>query len=133
VSDRQRPGLYRAFVVFLSIEAIGMTVLAVTVLVELLVARATSTPSAIALTVLAFAAVAFIIATVVGVVRRQAWTRAASVVWQILQASVGIGALQGSFASPAWGVPLIAVAVITLLLGMSKSVGGALATRDSRG
>ncbi|CAN5270755.1 hypothetical protein BH11ACT3_BH11ACT3_22300 [soil metagenome] len=118
--------------VFLSIEAIGMTVLAVTVLVELLVARATSTPSAIALTVLTFSAVAFIIAILVGVLRRQAWTRAASVVWQILQAAVGIGAVQGSFASPGWGIPLIVLAVLTLLVGMSKSVGAELATRDSR-
>ena len=132
MSDRQRRPLFWAFVALLSVEAIGMAVLAVTLLVQLLVSKAASEASGIALTVLAFLAVAWIVAIVVGVLRGQAWTRAASTVWQILQAAIGIGAVQGAFAAPAWGVPLIAVAVVVLLLSISKPVVAATSGRAVR-
>lgn len=132
MSDRQRRPLFWAFVALLTLEAVGMAVLAVTLLVQLLVAKAASEASGIALTVLAFVAAAWIVAIVVGVLRGQAWTRAASTVWQVLQCAIGIGALQGAFAVPAWGWPLVAVAVAVLLLSISKSVVAATSGRATR-
>ena len=38
-------------------------------------------------------AAAWLLAIIVGVLRGQAWTRAASIVWQVLQFAVGLGAL----------------------------------------
>ena len=72
--------------------------LAVGLLIELLVARPTSYASAIALTVLAFIAAAWLGAIVVGALRGQAWIRGAAIVWQVLQFAVGAGAVTGSFA-----------------------------------
>ena len=135
MSDRQRRPLFWAFVALLSVEAIGMAVLAVTLLVQLLVSKAASEASGIALTVLAFLAVAWIVAIVVGVLRGQAWTRAASTVWQILQGAIGIGAVQGALAGvvpPALGWPLVVVAIAVLLLGISKTVVAATSDRAAR-
>jgi hypothetical protein len=91
--------------------------------------------SGVALVVLAFLAVAWIVAIVVGVLRGQAWTRAASVVWQVLQGAIGIGAVQGALGGvvpPNLGWPLVVVAVAVLLLGISKDVVAATSARAPR-
>jgi hypothetical protein len=54
--------------------------------------------------------------------RGQAWIRAAGIVWQVLQAAVGVGALQGQVAQPAWGWPLILLAVVVFVLLFVKPV-----------
>jgi hypothetical protein len=135
VSDRQRRPLFWAYVALLTVEAAGMAVLAVTLLIALLTSPAVSEVSGVALVVLAFLAVAWIVAIVVGVLRGQAWTRAASVVWQVLQGAIGIGAVQGALGGvvpPTLGWPLVAVAVAVLLLGISKTVVAATSARAPR-
>ncbi len=43
-------------------------------------------------------------------------------VWQVLQVGVGVGALQGQVAQPAWGWPLIVLAAFVFLLLFLKPV-----------
>ncbi len=106
--------------------------IAVTLLIELLVATPTSFASAVALTVLAFAAVAWLGAIVVGTLRGQAWIRGAAIVWQVLQFAVGAGAISGTFSTPAIGWPLVAVALVTFLLLFTKPVVDATSRREDR-
>jgi hypothetical protein len=57
-----------------------------------------------------------------GVWQGRAWVRAASVVVQVLVFAIGVGALQGAFAQPGWGWPLIIIGVVGFALLMSKAV-----------
>jgi hypothetical protein len=132
VSDRRRPALFWALIVLLAAEFALVAGVAVTLLIELLVAEATSFTSAIALVVLAFIAAAWLGAIVVGALRGQAWIRGAATVWQVLQFALGAGAISGQFSSPTIGWPLVAVALITFLLLFSKPVVSALSTRSDR-
>ena len=122
VSDRRRPASSWLLLVLLAAEFALLAVVAIVLLVELLVARPDSYPSAIALTVLAFVAAAWLGAIVVGAWRQQPWIRSAAIVWQVLQFALGAGGVTGTFATPAIGWPLIAVAVLTfvLLLAMRR-------------
>jgi hypothetical protein len=133
MSDRRRPAAFWALIVLLAAEFALVAVLAVTLLIELLVARATSVPSAIALTVLAFLAVVWIGAIIVGALRGHAWIRGAAIVWQVLQFAVGAGSIAGTFSTPAIGWPLVAVAIVAFLLLISRPVVDAVATRPDRG
>jgi hypothetical protein len=49
---------------------------------------------------------------------RAPWSRAAAIVWQILQVSIAVGAFQGFFARPdvGWVLLVPAITVIGLLL-----------------
>ena len=132
VSDRRRPALFWVLIALLAAEFALVAVLAVTLLVELLVAQATSVPSAIALTVLAFLAVAWLGAIIVGALRGQAWIRGAAIVWQVLQFAVGAGSIAGQFSTPAIGWPLVAVALVAFLLLLSRPVVEATSTRPDR-
>jgi hypothetical protein len=102
--------------VLLVAEFLLVTGVAVTLLVELLVAKPDSFASAIALTVLAFIAAAWLGAIVVGCWRDQSWFRGAAIVWQVLQFGLGAAGVTGTFATPAIGWPLAAVAVVTFFL-----------------
>jgi hypothetical protein len=133
VSDRRRPAAFWVLLLLLIAEFALIAVLAVTLLIELLVARATSVPSAIALTVLAFLAVLWLGATIVGVLRGQAWTRGSAIVWQVLQFAIGAGSIAGTFSTPAVGWPLVVVAIVAFFLLLSRPVADAVATRPDRG
>ena len=61
--------------------------------------------------------------------RGAGWSRSAALVWQVLQFAVGVGALQGAFAQPAWGWPLVIASVLGFLLLMSPVTGRWLAPR----
>jgi hypothetical protein len=87
-----------------------------------LTAPSASVGGGIALTVIAFLAAAWLGAIVIGTLRGQAWIRAAAIVWQVLQVGVGVGALQGQVAQPAWGWPLIVLAAFVFLLLFLKPV-----------
>ena len=116
VSDRRRPAASWVLLVLLAAEFALVTGVAVVLLVELLVARPDSYASAIALTVLAFVAAAWLGAIVVGAWRQQPWIRSAAIVWQVLQFALGAGGVTGTFATPAIGWPLVIVAAVTFLL-----------------
>jgi hypothetical protein len=119
-------------IVLLTAELLLVLGLALTLLIELLVDRPASYASAIALTVLAFIAVAWLSAIIIGMLRGQAWTRGAAIVWQVLQFAVGAGSVTGAFASPAIGIPLILAALVVFMLLFTKPVLDALATRSDR-
>jgi hypothetical protein len=134
VSTPHRPKLFRLLVGLLSLELAMIAALTVVLLVELFIDEPESIQTAIALTVLAAIATAWLAAIVVGAIRGQAWIRGAAIVWQVLQFAVGFGAVQGVFAPAAavWGWPLIAVAIGTFMLLFAPSVVAATADRDRR-
>jgi hypothetical protein len=109
-------------VVLLTMEFLGVAALAVVLLLETLTAQSASAGAGIALTVIGFVAAAWLGAIVIGTLRGQGWIRAAAIVWQVLQVAVGVGALQGQVAQPAWGWPLIVLAAVVLLLLFAKPV-----------
>jgi hypothetical protein len=49
----------------------------------------------------------------------------------VIQVAVGVGALQGHVAQPAWGWPLIVVAAFVFLLLFAKPVVTATTSRES--
>jgi hypothetical protein len=121
-----------ALIVLLIGEFLLAAALAMTLLIELLIATPTSFASAVALTVLAFIAAAWIGAIVVGALRGQAWIRGAAIVWQVLQFAIGASAISGTFSTPAIGWPLVVVAVVAFLLLFAKPVVDATSRREER-
>jgi hypothetical protein len=115
VSDRRRTPAGWVLIVLLAAEFALVSVVAVTLLIELLVATPTSYPTAIALTVLAFLAAVWLGVIVVNVARDRGM-RGAATVWQVLQFALGAGAISGTFSTPAIGWPLVAVALLTFAL-----------------
>ncbi|MEX1078719.1 MAG: hypothetical protein WED09_06375 [Homoserinimonas sp.] len=116
--------------ILLFIEFLLVSAGAVYLLVELAIETPQSYGSAIvilALTALAAFGVGMI---AVQTLRGRPWTRGATVVWQVLQASVGVGSLQGLFARPEVGWPLIILSVVVLVLLFTKPVLAATARED---
>ncbi|MBM7504228.1 hypothetical protein ACFPER_12125 [Agromyces aurantiacus] len=99
-------------------EAGALIAVLVWLVVDLLVMRPSSFATAIALIVLVAIGAAWVTAVAVASVRRAPWSRAAAIVWQVLQLSVAVGAFQGLFARPdlGWALLVPAVTVIGLLL-----------------
>ncbi|HEY4224864.1 MAG TPA: hypothetical protein VGM70_03535 [Pseudolysinimonas sp.] len=118
----RRPALLWLLVVLLTVEFLAVAVLAVTLLIETLTAPSATFGGGIALTIVGFVAAAWLGAIVVGTLRGQAWIRAAAIVWQVLQVAIGVGALQGQVAQPAWGWPLIVFAALVFVLLFTKPV-----------
>ncbi|HTL40744.1 MAG TPA: hypothetical protein VL294_04670 [Pseudolysinimonas sp.] len=116
MSDRRRTATSWLLFVLLAAEFLLLTGVAILLLIELLIATPDSYASAIALTVLAFIAAAWLGAIVVGAWRDQAWFRGAAIVWQVLQFALGAGGVTGTFANPAIGWPLVVVALVTFFL-----------------
>lgn len=127
-----RPPAFWGLATLLGIELAAVAVVAVVLLFDLVAAEPASLATALALTVLVLIAVAWMAATLVGLLRGQAWVRASAIVWQVLQFAIGLGALQGAFAQPAWGWPLIAVAVLTFALLFLPPVVRVTQRRGSR-
>jgi cytochrome b len=103
---------------------IGVTVLLV---VELIVpnSRAYSAVSAVALAVFAAIGALAIGLVTAGTLRMARWSRSAAIVWQIVQAFVGLQALQGVGARPDLGALLIVPAVVALVLLFRRDVAEA--------
>jgi hypothetical protein len=125
VSDRQRPPLLWGLIVLLIAEFLLVAGLAVTLVIELLVATPTSFASAVL-------AAVWLGAIVVGTLRGQAWIRSAAIVWQVLQFAVGASAISGTFSTPAIGWPLVVVAFATFVLLFTKPVVDATSSREER-
>ncbi len=125
--------LFVLYVVMLMTEAVVLAGVTVLLIVELLTATADSFASAVALTVIAGLTATWLIVISVNTVRGFAWTRSASIVWQVLQIAVAIGALQGAFAVPGIGFVLLAQALTALVLLFSRPVRAATSHRpDTR-
>ena len=125
-----RPALLWVVIVLLAAEFLLVAATAVFLVVELLVARPDSYPSAVAIVVLTVLATVWLGSIVLGALRGRAWIRGAAIVWQVLQFAVGFGSLQGVFADPAIGVALIVPAVAVVGLLLVPSVVAATSARD---
>lgn len=130
IGERSRPATVRVLSVVIAIETLAALAVVVVLVLEVITAPAASFGGALALTALALAATVWLAAILRGIWRGRAWSRAAAIVWQVLQIAIGVGALQGAVAQPAWGWPLIIVAVTGFLLLLGKPVAGWLSSRD---
>ncbi|PZQ89761.1 MAG: hypothetical protein DI534_08195 [Leifsonia xyli] len=132
MKNRARPGVFWGLAALLVLELAAVVVVALVLLFDLVTAEPASLATAVALTVLVLIAVGWMAATVVGLFRGQAWVRASAIVWQVLQFAIGLGALQGTFAQPVWGWPLVTVSVLTFLLLFVPAVVRATQGRAAR-
>ena len=98
----------------LFLEAAGLVAIGVWLVVDLFALRPSSPATAIALIVLVVIAAAWVAAVAIGSLRQAPWTRAAAIVWQILQISIAVGAFQGIFARPEVGLLLLVPAVVVM-------------------
>ena len=116
------PGGVRAALVTVSVllfaEAAALAAITAWLIVDLVVLQPSSFATAVALIVIAALAAAWVAAIAVASVRRAPWSRAAAIVWQVLQLSIAVGAFQGLFARPdiGWALLIPSVTVIGLLL-----------------
>jgi len=90
-------------------------------LLDLVIGGASSVATAVALIVTVLIGAVWLIAMTVAAFRGAPWSRPSAIVWQILQISVAVGAMQGAFARPdvGWLLLIPAVTVIGLLLTRS--------------
>lgn len=118
VGDRGPRAALAVVSVLLFAEALLVTVLLGWLLVDLVALEPSSMATAIALIVLVAVGAIWIWAVAVASLRRAPWSRAAAIVWQVLQVSVAVGAFQGLFARPdvGWLLLVPAITVIGLLL-----------------
>jgi hypothetical protein len=126
----RRSRLLVILVALLFIECLLVTAAAVYLLIELLIDTPVSYPAAIAILVLTVVAAAWVGMIAIHTLRGRPWTRGAAVVWQVLQGSIGLGALQGLFARPDVGWPLIILSLVVLVLLFTKPVLDATARGD---
>ncbi|MGO4536346.1 hypothetical protein [Leifsonia sp. 2MCAF36] len=118
----RRPALLIVLTVLVALEAVLVLAVAVWLLIDLLTVRPDSYPSAVAITVLAFLAAVWVVATVVALVRRRSWARASTVTIQILQLAVAVGCFEGLYARPDLGWALLVPAVVAGVLAVLPSV-----------
>ena len=100
--------------------------------VELMTETPNSLASSIGLVVIAVIAVAALIAALVGIVRRQSWTRSFTLMWQVLQVAAAVVVLQGDMAD-AVGWALAAVSLCGLILVFNPWVTGGVRLDDAPG
>lgn len=104
--------------IVLVLEALAVAAVAIWLIVDLVSLQPTSYATAIALIVLVIVGAIWVGATAVASFSRAPWSRAAAIVWQILQVSIAVGAFQGLFARPdlGWALLVPAVVIVGLLL-----------------
>jgi hypothetical protein len=120
-SEGPRPGVrvaLRIVSIVLVLEALAVVAVAIWLVVDLVSLEPSSYATAIALIVLVVVGAIWVGATALASFSRAPWSRAAAIVWQILQVSVAVGAFQGLFARPdiGWVLLVPAITVIGLLL-----------------
>jgi hypothetical protein len=122
--------LFTALIILLFIEAAGMIAVTAWLVVDLFTLTPDSYTSAIAILVLAILASIWISAVAVSSIRRAPWIRAGAVIWQILQLSVAVGALQGTFARADIGLALLIPSLLGLVLLFMPPVVAAVKRPD---
>ncbi len=118
----RRPPLLVALAVLLFLEALLVAGAAVWLLVELLTVTPESFTTAVAILVLVVIAAIWVVATAIGALRAQNWTRASAVTIQILQIAVAVGSFQGLYARPDLGWALLVPALVGIVLAVSPQV-----------
>lgn len=94
----------------LSIESVVMGAVVVLLVVEQFVATPASRVSSLALLGVAAVALALVIATFVGAIRRGPWVRGAAITWQILQLAAAWTIVQGDLAPYiGWGLTVLSL------------------------
>ena len=116
-----------ALAVLLAAEAVFLVVTAASLVLDLVAGRADSAINGLAFIVIVLVAALFVSSAAVGAFRGRTWIRAASIVWQILQAIAGLAAFQGILDPGFLGVPLIVVAIVAFALTVSPAVTRATA------
>lgn len=124
--ERRSPALL-ALLVVVGLEFAALVVVTIVLIVELIVAPATSIASGIALTVLAAIAALWLGSLFIGLRNRRPWVRSGIIVWQVLQGALAIGAFQGVFRVSAVGWFLLIPALLGISLVLSRPVTDALA------
>lgn len=112
---RRAPGVRAALTaisVLLFLEAAGMLAIVAWLVVDLFALRPSSYATAIALIVLAAVGAIWTSGVAIASLTRRPWSRAAAIVWQVLQLSIAVGAFQGLFARPDLGWLLLVPAVV---------------------
>ena len=131
VSSSGKHPLVVALAVLVAAECVLMAVASNYLIIELLTATPTSFASAIALTVLCIGATVWLALIVVHILRGSPWVRGATVVWQVLQIAVAVGAFQGFFARPDIGWLLLVPALVVLVLLFTPPVVAVTSRRDA--
>ena len=125
-AERRAPALV-ALLVVVGVEFAALVVVTVVLIVELVLAPATSIASGIALTILSAIAALWLGSLFIGLRNRRPWVRSGIIVWQVLQGALAIGAFQGVFRVPAVGWLLLIPALLGITLVLSRPVTEALA------
>jgi hypothetical protein len=112
--------LLLAAVLFL--EALALAGATVVLIVELLVARADSFASAVALTVCAAIAAVWVFVIALNSLRGRAWIRGAAIVVQVLIAALALGSFQGLLPRADIGWLLLIPAIVVVVLLFTKPV-----------
>ena len=128
--SRRRPAALGVLAALVGLEALGLAAFAIVTVASLFGgadAETMRTGLAVAVTVaLVAVGLAFV---AVGLLRAQPWTRAATLVWQLVQLLVGVYSFQPPGARPDLGTLLIAPAVAALVLLFTPSVRAATERR----
>lgn len=119
-----------ALIALVGAECALLAVATIYLVIEIITAPASSVVSAVALTALTAIAAVWLFVITVNIARGRAWTRGATVVWQVLQIAVAIGSFQGLFARPDIGWLLLVPSLVVLGLLFSKPVTAAISGRD---
>jgi hypothetical protein len=122
VARPRRPRLLVALAAIVGLEALALAGVTLWLVFELLTERPASYETALAILVLAAIAAVFLGFVAVHTLRRQPWTRAAALTWQLLQIVIAIGCFQGLVGTPAAGWYLLVTAIVAVLLLFSPSV-----------
>jgi hypothetical protein len=130
VNHDRRSALVLWLVTGLIVEALLVVAAGALLVGELVAAAESSSPDAVALLVITALALFGCIAMIAGLSRGRFWVRAAILVWQVLQAMVGVYALTGAGAQPLIGWPLILLAVILIVLLFTPGVQRWTARRE---
>ena len=122
--EYSRVGL-TALVLIVGLEALLLSGATVWLVIETLVDQPSSIVTAVALTVLSAVIALWLIASTVGLARRQSWSRGSALTWQILQIALSFGAVQGEFAQPVIAAAALVPALVAIGLIVSSGVRSA--------
>ncbi len=131
VNENRHPAVLVVLVFIVALEALALAAATVWLAFEIAVATPDSLATAIALMVTTGVLAVGVAWLAVGLARRKRGVRGGVVVWQILQAAVGFGALQGIFARPEVGWALVLPAVAAFVLVLTPAVTAELGHADS--